>query len=208
MKVIKIVLTGGPCGGKSSSLNKIKEALQSKGYCVMTMPEVPTILMSNGAVFPGLNGGDKLQEYETLLVNLQQNMENSFADFLRIQESSLPGILILDRASPDTAAYLPTKAWSVLVSSMGVTQEDLLNRYDIVCHLTTAADGAEEHYTNDNNSVRTETKEEALKMDVLTQGCWANHPNRKIFPNSSGGFQEKLDSVLSYVLTEVEKLTI
>jgi hypothetical protein len=42
-------------------------------------------------------------------------------------------------------------------------------RYDIVCHLTTAADGAEEYYTNDNNSVRTETKEEALKMDVLTQ---------------------------------------
>jgi hypothetical protein len=47
----------------------------------------------------GLDGGDKLLEYETLLVNLQQNMENSFADFLRIQESPLPGILILDRGT-------------------------------------------------------------------------------------------------------------
>lgn len=27
-----------------------------------------------------------------------------------------------------------------------------VDRYDMVCHLMTAADGAEEFYTNDNNS--------------------------------------------------------
>ena len=53
MSVICIVLTGGPCGGKSSSLMALKIALEDSGYRVMTMPEVPTILMSNGAQFPG-----------------------------------------------------------------------------------------------------------------------------------------------------------
>lgn len=53
MSVICIVLTGGPCGGKSSSLISVKNALEESGYRVMTMPEVPTILMSNGAQFPG-----------------------------------------------------------------------------------------------------------------------------------------------------------
>ena len=54
MSVICIVLTGGPCGGKSSSLMALKSALENSGYRVMTMPEVPTILMSNGAQFPGV----------------------------------------------------------------------------------------------------------------------------------------------------------
>lgn len=53
MKIICIVLTGGPCGGKSTSLKVLTSALEEKGYRVMTVPEVPTILMSNGAHFPG-----------------------------------------------------------------------------------------------------------------------------------------------------------
>jgi thymidylate kinase len=51
--VVCVVLTGGPCGGKSSSLKCLKDVLEGKGYRVMTMPEVPTLLMSNGAHFPG-----------------------------------------------------------------------------------------------------------------------------------------------------------
>jgi nucleoside-triphosphatase THEP1 len=53
MKLFRVVLTGGPCGGKSSSLVSLKDTLRRKGYRVMTMPEIPTILMSNGAQFPG-----------------------------------------------------------------------------------------------------------------------------------------------------------
>lgn len=53
-RLFVVVLTGGPCGGKSSSLRSVRDTLRGKGYHVMTMPEVPTILMSNGANFPGI----------------------------------------------------------------------------------------------------------------------------------------------------------
>lgn len=53
-KLFVVVLTGGPCGGKSSSLRSVRDTLRGRGYNVMTMPEVPTILMSNGANFPGI----------------------------------------------------------------------------------------------------------------------------------------------------------
>ena len=66
MSVICIVLTGGPCGGKSSSLMAIKIALEDSGYLVMTMPEVPTILMSNGAQFPGAYELQQLADHESL----------------------------------------------------------------------------------------------------------------------------------------------
>lgn len=46
-----IVLTGGPCGGKSTALNHLKESLQAEGFDVYTVPEVPTILILGGAEY-------------------------------------------------------------------------------------------------------------------------------------------------------------
>jgi len=53
--VVTVVLTGGPCGGKSTSMKDLTAALKNHGYHVFTCPEVPTILMQNGCVFPGEN---------------------------------------------------------------------------------------------------------------------------------------------------------
>lgn len=39
----KIVLTGGPCAGKTTALVKVIEHFTSLGYKVFTIPEVPTI---------------------------------------------------------------------------------------------------------------------------------------------------------------------
>ena len=51
--VITVVLTGGPCGGKSTSMKDLTMTLKKHGYHVFTCPEVPTILMQNGCIFPG-----------------------------------------------------------------------------------------------------------------------------------------------------------
>ena len=40
VKTYQCVLTGGPCGGKSSTLSPLKEALEMKGYKVFIVPEV------------------------------------------------------------------------------------------------------------------------------------------------------------------------
>ena len=39
----KIVLTGGPCAGKTTALVKVIEHFTSLGYKVFTIPEVPTV---------------------------------------------------------------------------------------------------------------------------------------------------------------------
>ena len=46
--VYRICLTGGPCGGKSSSQTALSKALSEAGYDVYFAPEVPTILMNGG----------------------------------------------------------------------------------------------------------------------------------------------------------------
>ncbi len=47
--VHKVVLTGGPCGGKSSSLARLVENLGSMGFSCYAAPEIATILLGAGA---------------------------------------------------------------------------------------------------------------------------------------------------------------
>ena len=47
-KIKKIVLTGGPCAGKTTALVKVIEHFSSLGYKVFTIPEVPTMFSQYG----------------------------------------------------------------------------------------------------------------------------------------------------------------
>ena len=44
----KIVLTGGPCAGKTTAMVKVIEHFSSLGYKVFTIPEVPTMFTQAG----------------------------------------------------------------------------------------------------------------------------------------------------------------
>lgn len=44
----KIVLTGGPCAGKTSALTKVEEELTEKGYKVFIVSESATELIRGG----------------------------------------------------------------------------------------------------------------------------------------------------------------
>ena len=47
-EIKKIVLTGGPCAGKTTALVKIVDYFSNYGYKVFTIPEVPTIYSQAG----------------------------------------------------------------------------------------------------------------------------------------------------------------
>ena len=47
-EIKKIVLTGGPCAGKTTALVKIVEYFSGMGYKVFTVPEVPTLYSTGG----------------------------------------------------------------------------------------------------------------------------------------------------------------
>jgi CYTH domain-containing protein len=59
----------------------------------------------------------------------------------------------------------------------------LRDRYLGIIHLVTAADGAEEFYTGENNTARIETPEEAIHLDRRTRESWLGHPHLKIIDN-------------------------
>ena len=66
----KIVLTGGPCAGKTTALVKVIEHFSSLGYKVFTIPEVPTMFTQAGMNYLTSNKDFfYVGEKATLLVN-------------------------------------------------------------------------------------------------------------------------------------------
>lgn len=49
-KVTRILLTGGPCAGKTTSLAKMQLTFDNKGFSVYCVPEAATLMMKGGAI--------------------------------------------------------------------------------------------------------------------------------------------------------------
>ena len=82
-QVFQVVLTGGPCAGKSSAIEYFASKIRKHGFDVYQVPEVPTLLLNGGCVYPGLDGGDRLVAFETSLIELQLQMEQTFYNVCR-----------------------------------------------------------------------------------------------------------------------------
>jgi hypothetical protein len=71
--IFTVVLTGGPCGGKTSSEVQLSATLAEAGYDVYFAPEVPSILIRGGAAYPGLapENSQQLLAFEKGIIDLQ-----------------------------------------------------------------------------------------------------------------------------------------
>jgi len=232
-KVWMFALTGGPCGGKGSCQKYLREKLEAKGYDVYTCPEGPTIFFNNGALnafFPGeapgpnFPGGslidnlpatkDKLQQFETAVIQLQLQMEEGFRIMAR--STGKKSVIFCDRGIFDIACYLPDMAtgdaWKALLKENKLVEIKLLARYAAVLHLQTAAIGAEKFYksgdtTDDagNKVFRRETAEEAKGLDANVLKCWTKHKNLcEITNDGTTGADSKWEKCLEAVMKTIE----
>ena len=58
--VYLIVLTGGPCAGKTTALERLAGFLRERSFRVFTVPEAATMLFGNGVSFADLSSEDKV----------------------------------------------------------------------------------------------------------------------------------------------------
>ena len=171
MELKKIVITGGPCGGKTSALEVVRRVLTEKGYTVLTVSETATELICGG-VAPWTCSSSRV--YQTCQLKLQLEKERIYEEAARTMGKKK--ILILcDRGVLDNKAYLSPEDYQGMLDEVGVSEEALLNRYDGVFHLLSAAKELPEAYTTANNSARTETPEEAAALDDRIALVWGGH---------------------------------
>ncbi|MDO4977023.1 MAG: ATP-binding protein [Eubacteriales bacterium] len=198
MGVSKIVLTGGPCGGKSTGLKKIQEVFTARGYTVLIIEETATELIPNGLT-PG--GCLSQKEYQKCQMSIQMAKESVF-DYASTQIDNENILIFCDRGAMDNRAYLTEEEFVEALEFIGYSEEELLSHYDAVFHLVTAAKGAEEFYTTENNVARTETVEEAAALDDRILLAWQKHPYVRIIDNAKDfdGKIQKLMEEITYFL--------
>ena len=202
MSITKIVITGGPCAGKTTALNWIQNAFIPKGYAVLFVPETATELISGG-VAPWTCGSN--EDYQKCQMYLQLEKEKVFEQAAQSMKDQKV-LIVCDRGELDNKVYMDDATFDRIVAYLGTNEVELRDNYDAVFHLVTAAKGAEEYYTTANNQARKESAREAAEMDDRFIAAWTGHPHLKIIDNSTGfgGKMRRLIAEISSFLGEPE----
>ena len=193
-KIVKIVITGGPCAGKTTAMSWITNTFTKQGYAVLFIPETATGLITSG-VAPWTC--DNALNYQRTQVYMQKCKEQAY-DYAAHHNKADKILIVCDRGILDNKAYMTKEEFDIVMNEIGSNEVAERDSYDAVFHLVTAADGAEEAYTLSNNGARTETIEEARAVDRRIMNAWTGHPHFRIIDNSTD-FHEKMNKLIKEI---------
>ena len=194
MKFYKIVITGGPCGGKTTGLSFVERELTKMGYKVVILNETATEVILSGLNAQAYNNN---YDFENNILNLQLKKEEIYTNAcLNLPNEKV--ILVCDRGIMDCKCYMSDDEYAKYLQLNNLNEIELRDNYDAVFHLLTAAKGAEEFYTTANNQARFETLEQARINDDKTINAWTGHPHFRIIDNSTN-FEGKMKRLVKEI---------
>ena len=185
--ITRIVITGGPCAGKTTAMSWIQNAFTQKGWLVLFVDETATQLSSGGAPWKLTRNN---REYQYRVTQLMLAKEEVFTAVARTFETDKV-LVVCDRGALDNRAYMSDEEFRYVLEKLDTTEVELRDHYDAVFHLVAAAKGAEEFYTYANNAARYETVQEAVESDDRLIAAWTGHPHLRIIDNRYS-FDEKM----------------
>ena len=201
-----IVITGGPCSGKTSAIKVLRERLAAADIPALFVEEAGTDLILQG-VTPQSCGCMRLFQLEVAKLQL----EREAAARAEAEKAGLAAetLVVCDRGIADGAAYLSPEEYAWVLQSIGLSAQDALLRYDAAfCLESTAKFSPNESqdekgthpYTLANNTARHESREEAAALDDRTYAAWETHPHFYFIPNAAS-FEEKVNKLLDALIS-------
>lgn len=169
-----VVITGGPCAGKTSVASHIDRAL---GSDVLIVPDVAKHLQQ---VFPRpemqRDTGSKLavmRHLRTAAAQVQGELESAYLAVARKLEVRL---IICDGGLLDSAAYWPEGVGNFL-SALNVHKEELCAGYRAIIHLQSLAASQPRLYDELSRQHRRPPLSEAQLADQIIRRVWSSHDN-------------------------------
>ena len=170
---LRVVLTGGPGGGKTTAADLFRREL---GPRVVVVPEAATIMFGGG--FPRSSDADARRAAQRAIFHVQRNLED-------VQSSLYSDrFLLCDRGTIDGGAYWPGPG--DFFTAMGTSLRAELERYDAVVFFETAAAGG--LGIEGGNRIRTESAEESLALDAALRELYGQHPRFFLVPHHDSFF--------------------
>ncbi|CAG0890965.1 unnamed protein product [Darwinula stevensoni] len=216
--IYKIVLTGGPCGGKTTGQLRLSTFFENLGWKVFRVPETASILLSGGVKFSELteDEGDCLVSslsvyiyfllsrsflFQESLLKTMMQIEQSY--FSLAESNSHNCLIICDRGAMDASAFISLEKWEKIMQRNRLNAVDLRDsRYNHIVHMVSAAYGAEQFYSIEDHSCRSEDLELARKMDNLAAKAWIGHPYFDVIDNCTD-FESKMKRMIQTVCQRI-----
>lgn len=183
METIKVAVTGGPSGGKTTLIEALKKEL---GQRCAVVPEAASLLYRGG--FPRFKNPQGHIHAQKAIYHVQRELEDL------ITFESQKQLIVCDRGSLDSIAYWPEDE-EHFFKTFNSTREQELARYNWVLHLDTAA----LDFYDTSNPIRTETFQEANVLNDKVKKAWDGHPRRVIITQNKD-FLSKISTSLSVIL--------
>lgn len=199
-RVHKLVLTGGPCGGKTTGQARLATFFENLGWKVFRVPETATILMSGGISFGELNQ-EQVLDFQEHLIATMMALEDTY--FSMAEKCGQNVLIIADRGTMDASAFIEREAWEKILAKLGLEDIEISdNRYNHVVHMQSAAIGAENFYTTEDHSARFEGLELARERDRRAMEAWRDHPYVDIIDNRAD-FDTKINKLIDLVVRRI-----
>jgi len=142
-----ILITGGACAGKTTSLEVIDSYLREKGYRVIIIDEVPTDLINKGISY------NKIGKIEFLELVIKTQINNEIECFEKYNNEEKT-IVIFDGSPIDCLKFISEDELEVILKKHDLEMDKIANRYDAIIFLQTIAKKYPELYSNENNNAR------------------------------------------------------
>lgn len=193
----RIVLTGGPGGGKTTAGDFFRREMGDK---VVMVPEAATMMFSGG--FPRVSIPGAVHAAQRAIYHVQIHLEQA----VMAQHPEL--VLLCDRGTVDGAAYWPGGPEGFF-EDIGSTLERELARYDAVIFFESAAVG--NMSIEGGNPIRNESMEQAVTLDGKLRDLWSQHPKFMMVPHNPSFFKKislglaMLDGIVSELRSKEQR---
>lgn len=161
------------------------------GERLVVLPESATIVFGGG--FPRRATQAARRAAQRAIFHVQIELET-----MAVEEAEAR-VVLCDRGTVDGLAYWP-EGTETFWGSVGTTHGAQLAHYASVIHLRTPRAGNGYDHTN---RVRSETAEEAARIDERIAAAWSEHPRRFFVPPETD-FMTKASHALALILAETE----
>ncbi len=206
MGVLKacIVITGGPCAGKTVTVDYVKKDLESMGYHVLLFNESATELILGG-IRPFGENALSVYDFQNEVLNLQRYKEKRYFDIVSKYPDDTKCIILIDRGILDSKAYLgSSELFTKLLTENGMKEEGLADHYDLVIHLQTVAADIKNKYNTSTNEARFEDPDGAIDIDNRICEVWKNTNNFQVV-EATDVIEEKVSQVISIIHDFLDK---
>jgi predicted ATPase len=126
--IYRFVISGGPCGGKTTALARVFSFLRERGFEVMTCPEAFGLLVNNGMslAYFAIDGMDV--HMQGAVLDTQMALEDSVYRVLKARGK--PSVILSDRGSMDGSVYISDDDFAKILKERQLDKVTLRdNRY-------------------------------------------------------------------------------